>query len=130
MSELLLPISNYLKKYRYKYLALYHCLRDAIIEGTLEDGFRLPASRQFANEYGISRGIVNQVYEMLSADGYITTKLGSGTYVTYSHIPPTIEEEEYTSAYSLSNWGKRLPSITKQSLPKKYTINFSSQLND
>ncbi len=41
---------------------LYGELRLAILEGRLESGSRLPASRDFARQYGLSRGIVVSVF--------------------------------------------------------------------
>lgn len=67
----------------HKYEALYQSLREAILGGRLKEGARLPSTRRLAAVHGISRGTVNQVYEMLAADGYVVTSVGSGTYVSF-----------------------------------------------
>ncbi|WP_108669898.1 PLP-dependent aminotransferase family protein [Peribacillus acanthi] len=109
MEEIGLPLNLYGKKYKYKYLALYHSLRDFILSGKLNDGFRLPSTRDMAKRYSLSRGIVNQVYEMLAADGYVHTKEGSGTFVTNPSITSFEKKEIVTPQYQLSSWGRRLP---------------------
>jgi GntR family transcriptional regulator / MocR family aminotransferase len=56
-------------------------LRDAVAEGRLAAGERLPASRALAAELGISRTVVNGAYAQLFAEGWIEARHGSGTYV-------------------------------------------------
>src|SRR5437588_986304 len=60
---------------------VYAQLRLAIIEGRLRSGTRLPASRDFASQYGLSRGTVVSVFERLQAEGYVACRVGSGTRV-------------------------------------------------
>ncbi|NJJ41189.1 PLP-dependent aminotransferase family protein [Paenibacillus apii] len=80
-----MPIVNfdeYLAEYRYKYLALYHALRNAILSGDLPGGTRLPSTRKLAALFGLSRGSAAQVYDMLAADGYVKSETGRGTFVS------------------------------------------------
>src|SRR3546814_17806433 len=44
-------------------------------------GSRLPATRQRANELGISRNTVLAAYEQLRAEGFIDGRVGSGSYI-------------------------------------------------
>ena len=60
---------------------LYAEVRQAILEGRLRPGTRLPASRDFARQHGISRGTVVSVFERLQAEGYVSSRVGSGTIV-------------------------------------------------
>src|SRR5690349_13490824 len=60
---------------------LYAQLRVAILEGRLRPGSRVPASRDFASQYGLSRGTVVSVFERLQAEGYVSCVVGSGTRV-------------------------------------------------
>jgi len=60
---------------------LYGELRGAILDGRLATGTRLPASRDFAGQYGVSRGTVVSVFERLQAEGYIASRVGFGTLV-------------------------------------------------
>jgi GntR family transcriptional regulator / MocR family aminotransferase len=56
-------------------------LRAAILEGRLPPGTRLPATRDLARTYGLSRGTIVAAFEQMKAEGYVTGRLGSGTYV-------------------------------------------------
>jgi len=56
-------------------------LRDAIRSGALKPGVRLPSSRTLAGDLGLSRGVALAVYEQLKAEGYLSTRRGSGTIV-------------------------------------------------
>jgi len=47
----------------------------------LRPGMRLPATREFAKEYNISRGTVVTAFEQLQAEGYLISRVGSGTRV-------------------------------------------------
>jgi len=60
---------------------LYSALCSAILDGRLRPGTRLPATRDFALQYGVSRGIVVNVFEQLKSDGYLSCKVGAGTWV-------------------------------------------------
>src|SRR5262249_36144731 len=56
-------------------------LRDAIRSGRLGVGERLPSSRELARELGLSRGLVQDCYAQLQAEGYLSTRVGSATRV-------------------------------------------------
>jgi GntR family transcriptional regulator/MocR family aminotransferase len=60
---------------------LYSELRLAILERRLGPGTRLPASRDFASQYGLSRGTVVTVLERLQSEGYVSCRVGLGTWV-------------------------------------------------
>src|SRR4051794_18542621 len=67
---------------------LYAQLRVAIVDGRLRPGTRLPASRDFAKQYGVSRGTVVSVFERLQVEGYVSCRVGSGTRVNRIEAPP------------------------------------------
>ncbi len=56
-------------------------LREAIRGGRLRAGERLPSSRELAHALGISRGMVQDCYGQLLAEGYLTSRTGSATRV-------------------------------------------------
>ena len=60
---------------------LERALRDAVRDGRLAPGTRLPATRRLAAELGISRGTAKAAYDQLVAEGYLTARQGSGTEV-------------------------------------------------
>src|ERR1700746_2788539 len=56
-------------------------LREAIRDGRLRAGERLPSTRELARELGVSRGMVQDCYGQLLAEGYLTSRTGSATRV-------------------------------------------------
>ncbi|HET7015012.1 MAG TPA: PLP-dependent aminotransferase family protein [Streptosporangiaceae bacterium] len=56
-------------------------LREAIRSGRLPAGERLPSSRELARELGVSRGMVQDCYGQLLAEGYLVSRTGSATRV-------------------------------------------------
>jgi GntR family transcriptional regulator/MocR family aminotransferase len=59
-------------------------LRTAIRAGRLRAGERLPSSRMLAADLGLSRGVVQECYAQLQAEGYLTSQTGSATRVAES----------------------------------------------
>ncbi len=64
-----------------KTVLVYRALRAAIVDGRLPYGHRLPPSRALAADLGVARGSVATAYERLAAEGFLTTRVGSGTFV-------------------------------------------------
>jgi GntR family transcriptional regulator/MocR family aminotransferase len=64
------------------YRWLYAALRGDILAGRLRPGSRLPATRDLAQQYKLSRGTVLSAFEELKAEGYLHGSRGSGTYVS------------------------------------------------
>ncbi|MGH7725277.1 MAG: PLP-dependent aminotransferase family protein [Candidatus Eiseniibacteriota bacterium] len=60
---------------------LYEEIRSAILEGRLVPGARLPSTRTLAAELGLARNTVLDAYEQLTAEGYLSGLVGSGTRV-------------------------------------------------
>ncbi len=84
---------------------IYEELSQRIISGALKAESRLPSSRTFAQELGVSRSSVVTAYDQLIAEGYAESRQGSGIYV--SNLPDlTISREQYKT---------RLP-VTEESL--------------
>jgi GntR family transcriptional regulator/MocR family aminotransferase len=73
------------------YRQLQESLLEAVLEGELPPGRKLPSSRLLAGELGLARNTVIEVYEALSAQGCLETRHGSGTYVAdlaSERLPP------------------------------------------
>lgn len=66
---------------RRKVASLEEALRDAIAEGRLGGGTRLPPSRTLAVDLGIARNSVAEVYSRLVAEGRLEARVGAGTWV-------------------------------------------------
>jgi GntR family transcriptional regulator/MocR family aminotransferase len=56
-------------------------LRQAIVDGRVPVGDRLPASRALAAELGCSRWVVTEAYAQLAAEGWLEGRTGSATRV-------------------------------------------------
>ena len=63
------------------YRQLYRDLRQAILSSQLLPEMRLPSTRSLADELEVSRNTVLEAYEQLVAEGYLESRVGSGTYV-------------------------------------------------
>ena len=60
---------------------VYLQLRERILDGRLAAGERLPASRELGVELGIARKTVTNIYDLLISEGFLETRIGSGTFV-------------------------------------------------
>ena len=56
-------------------------LRRAVVDGRLPPGTRLPATRDLAQQYGVSRGTAVDAFEQLRSEGYLVARVGAGTWV-------------------------------------------------
>jgi GntR family transcriptional regulator/MocR family aminotransferase len=80
---------------------LYLELRSAILEGRLPPSARLPSTRDFASQYGLSRGTIVQVFERLQSEGYLCSRVGAGTVISGQVMPrpPSSAEAGALPAY-------------------------------
>ncbi|MBT2420530.1 PLP-dependent aminotransferase family protein [Streptomyces sp. ISL-22] len=77
--ELLLPAASAPARARGR--SLQAALREAVRSGRLAPGTRLPSSRDLAADLGVSRGLITEAYEQLTAEGYLRSGRGAGTWV-------------------------------------------------
>lgn len=61
---------------------IYSWFRQAILQGTMRSGERLPSTRELAEHLHVSRTVAVLAYEQLLAEGFIAGRSGSGTYVS------------------------------------------------
>jgi len=57
---------------------IYRELRAAVIDGRLRPGEHLPGTRELARSLVVSRNTVAAAYERLTAEGFLTARVGSG----------------------------------------------------
>lgn len=77
------------------YEYLYKCIKNDILQGTLQAGEKLPSKRSFAKNLGISVITVENAYEQLIAEGYIYSMPKRGFYVTdFKGVLETKQREE------------------------------------
>ncbi|MET8977958.1 PLP-dependent aminotransferase family protein [Streptomyces sp. NPDC004539] len=65
-------------------------LREAIADGRLPVGTRLPASRVLAAELRVTRGVVTEAYRRLGESGQVVGKGRLGTVVVAAPAPPAV----------------------------------------
>ncbi|MDF3831606.1 PLP-dependent aminotransferase family protein [Cupriavidus basilensis] len=63
------------------YRQIYARVRNAIADGLLKPGDRIPAARGLAKELGLARGTVDNAYALLVAEGYVLSRGQAGTVV-------------------------------------------------
>ena len=61
--------------------ALERAVREAIRDGRLRPGDRLPSTRALARDLGLARGTVAEAYAQLGAEGYLQARPGAPTRV-------------------------------------------------
>jgi len=83
--------------------------RQAVTSGRLQRGTRLPSTRALARDWGVSRNTVLHVFETLTAEGLLDSRVGAGTFVT------TDETEDISEGY-VQEPGERLP-VASESYP-------------
>jgi len=64
-------------------------LREAIRDGRLGPGERLPSTRRLADSLAVGRGTVVEAYAQLIAEGYVESVVGSGTRVAVMLVAPS-----------------------------------------
>jgi len=69
---------------------IYRQVRSAILSQALRPGTKLPSTRNVASRLGVARASVVSAYEQLLAEGYLSGKVGSGTYIS-ADLPEPID---------------------------------------
>jgi GntR family transcriptional regulator / MocR family aminotransferase len=78
---------------------LYRQIRDELKSGRFTDGSsRLPSSRTLATDRGVSRSTVRLALSKLHAEGYLSSKPGSGTFVA-NLLPESFLTAEQPKTY-------------------------------
>jgi GntR family transcriptional regulator/MocR family aminotransferase len=61
---------------------VFNQIHRLIASGRLRPGTRLPGSRALSEQLGVSRNTIILAYEALTAEGYLESREGAGTYVS------------------------------------------------
>lgn len=61
-------------------------IKDAILKEELVEGDPLPSIRAFANDLSVSVLTIRRVYDELEKEGFITSQVGKGTFVSTGNI--------------------------------------------
>jgi len=60
---------------------VYATFRDAIVDGRLPPGARVPSARQLAADWGVARNTIDDALGQLHAEGFLRRRVGDGTFV-------------------------------------------------
>jgi GntR family transcriptional regulator/MocR family aminotransferase len=104
------------------YRQIEEALRGLIERGALVPGSRLPSTRGLAAVTGVNRLTVHKAFQQLEADGFIVTKVGSGTFVRVRSSRPLLESaapRESIEDSARRVWGPLFvnPRLSTPSLP-------------
>ena len=67
---------------------VYQQVRAAIADGLLRPGEAVPSSRELARRLGVARNTVTLAYDRLTAEGFLRSRIGAGTYVCAEGVSP------------------------------------------
>jgi GntR family transcriptional regulator/MocR family aminotransferase len=106
---------------------VYQGLRQAILSGAFRAGDRLPSTRDLCEQLGISRTVVLLAYDQLLAEGYVTGRGGSGTYVSRSLKASQPKRADRSATLPLSRFGRAAAEASRaiefpsrQQIPLRY----------
>ncbi len=103
-------------------------LRQAIAEGSLTAGARLPSTRVLAAELGLARSTVVVVFEQLTAEGYIAAARGSGHHVPMrAEAPKGMPPGGDDASRPLSRQGRLLRSLPsmRRGPPRPFELGYA-----
>ena len=85
---------------------VYRGIRQAALSGALRPGERLPSTRDMAEQLGVSRTVVLLAYDHLLAEGFVTGRGGSGTFVSSGMARNVAPSNRGVARVQLSRYGK------------------------
>lgn len=88
------------------YEQLRRALLEAITEGKIPEGTKLPTEEELCDQMGISRPVARQAYSALIAEGYVERMRGRGTFVHRSEDPGRFMDVQLSFAKEMSILGK------------------------
>jgi GntR family transcriptional regulator / MocR family aminotransferase len=108
---------------------LYRQIRDELKSGSFADGAtRLPSSRSLAVDLGISRLTVNLAFSKLHAEGYLQSKVRSGTFVA-DFLPETFLSADKSKGYPATarppRISDRVKAIPDKRIGKQFDLGIS-----
>ncbi len=89
------------------YRQIYRQVVEGMRTGVYRAGDRLPSIRSFAMELGVSRNTVEQAYTMLTSEGYVRSRKGSGYYILPLETPSALRRDDDAAAVERSEKARR-----------------------
>src|SRR5258708_35091380 len=106
-------------------------LRQAIRAARLGGGAALPSPRELARELGLSRGLVQDCYAQLQAEGYLSTRVGSATRVSAGAASPAAKPAgAASSAANPAGSAGGTPEVAAGPAPARLAVDFASGVPD
>lgn len=112
-----IPINKQAPKSLYR--QVYEGFHEAIMDGRVRAGQRVPSTRVLALELGVSRIPVLSAYAQLLAEGYFESRVGSGTIVSRSLPVRVPTPHPWNATGARSNSRQRQPSKRCLVLPNR-----------
>src|SRR4051794_17416036 len=75
------------------YEQLYRAIKEAIINGTIEEGIKLPSKRKLADYLAVSQTTIEFAYSQLVAEGFISSEPRRGYFVQNLEELAIIEQD-------------------------------------
>ena len=104
-------------------------IKDAILREELTQGDALPSIRSFANDLKVSVLTIRRVYEELEKEGFVTSQVGIGTFVSAGNLDllrdskrRLVEEKMQDMIYTAKSL-----SITKEELMEMMDILYEEE---
>lgn len=102
--------------------ALFHAIREKIVQDLWSKGSKLPSTRKLAIELSLSRNTVIYAYEQLVTEGYIESRKGSGFYVS-------VEQPEHFLNSSQPNLVQKTSQVAAQAEVARRNITTTLDIN-
>ncbi len=109
---------------------IYRQLLDAILDGRLRRGERLPATRDLAQQLSVSRTTVAVAYDRLVADGFLVSRIGAGTFVCTERLQASHERIAPSRAGVRPRAGWEELSTPRDAAPRKVDYDFRVGIPD
>ena len=84
---------------------VYQRVRNAVLDGTLAHGARLPSSRSLAGQLSIARGTIELAYALLADEGYVAGMRRTGTIVNAGLSRKSMSPGNGRRSYGLAELG-------------------------
>lgn len=80
---------------------VYQQIRERILNGQLKSDDKLPSTRELSSELKVSRNVILEAYDQLSAEGFLVSRRGSGTFVAKD---ASLEQHEKAPSFHPLDW--------------------------
>lgn len=94
---------------------IYRQLLDAILDGRLRSGERLPPTRELARRLDVSRNTVGVAYEQLVAEGVLVGRVGAGSFVSAEPLRRVSARRAPTGAVHPRDVWRSMPDLASYS---------------